>query len=69
MSAPQGFRMPFGRLRRPATVLGKAVTSLLVVALVAAVVVYRYLPRAEPHASTAEAVRPAPDALVPEPVG
>jgi phospholipid/cholesterol/gamma-HCH transport system substrate-binding protein len=40
MSAPQGSRMPFGRLRLPATVLGKAVTSLLVVALVAAVVVF-----------------------------
>ena len=39
MSAPQGSRMPFGRLHGPATVLGKVVTGLVVVALVAAAVV------------------------------
>ena len=39
-SAPRASRMPFGRLHGPATVLGKVVTGLVVVALVAAAVVF-----------------------------
>ena len=40
MPAPHASRMPFGRLHGPATVLGKVVTGLVVVALVAAAVVF-----------------------------
>ena len=40
MPASRASRMPFGRLHGPATVLGKVVTGLVVVALVAAAVVF-----------------------------
>lgn len=40
MPARQGSRMPFGRLHGPATVLGKVVSGLVVVALVAAGIVF-----------------------------
>ena len=40
MPASRASRMPFGRLHVPATVLGKVVTGLVVVALVAAAVVF-----------------------------
>ncbi|MFC7598198.1 MCE family protein [Terrabacter sp. GCM10028922] len=40
MAAPQASRMPFGRLHGPATLLGKLVTGLVVVALVAAGIVF-----------------------------
>ncbi|GAA2033185.1 MCE family protein [Terrabacter terrae] len=40
MRTPKASRMPFGRLHAPVTALGKAVTALVVVALVAAAVAF-----------------------------
>ncbi len=55
MSAPQGSRMPFGRLHAPATVLGRIVTALVVVTLVAAGVVF--WPRAAQTSVSADFTR------------